>query len=239
MRFARLIAWVVILSYAAWPVTAAPQQSDYSVKDTRRLMAEYAKCVVDRHPKQAAEALLRNVDNGTILKQYRMLIDGECLVRSTHASAKMSFSGDLYRYALADALVAREFAGASVGDLSTVPPLDNLDLPDVPRPPPASASKAEIQRFEKAQKSYEDAKAFRLFNAFGECVVRMDPSSAHALLVTTPESADEAAHFSLLQPALGECLPEGKTLTFGKVVLRGSIAVSYYRLAHAARGAGG
>ena len=53
--------------------------------------------------------------------------------------------------------------------------------------------------------------------------------------MTAPDSAEEAARFGALRPALAHCLSEGETLRSGKAALRGSIAVNYYRLAHAAR----
>jgi hypothetical protein len=212
----------------------APAQTEYSAKDTRRITYDYAKCVVGRHPATASEALLSNVDNGTIAQRYSALIDGECLVRYTHANSKMKFEGDLYRYALADALVSREFAAAPVPNFSDLPPLAYRPLPDEPAPITPNSSKSAKRRYEQAMKDIEQARAFRALSEFGECVVRSSPAAAKALLLTEPETAAEASGFNALRTSLGLCLPEGRTLAFGKLVLRGTIAVSYYRLAHAA-----
>lgn len=213
--------------------SAADPDSDYSIKQTRRLAYDYAKCVVGRHHTAASEALLSNVDNHTILERYRELIDGDCLVRSTHASAKMSFPGDLYRYALADALVARELSTTTIPDFSKVPLLERGSPPEPPAALPANASKADMKRYQNALKSFGEAQTFRALAEYGECVVRQNPAGARALLTTEPETGAESNSFDALRVTLAECLPEGRTLTFGKVVLRGTIAENYYRLAHA------
>ena len=36
-------------------------------------------------------------------------------------------------------------------------------------------------------------------------------------------------------PALSDCVGSGETVNFGPLVLRGSIAINYYRLAYAPR----
>jgi hypothetical protein len=231
MRSFLLASSAAAISFAVGSIALA--QNDYSLKETRRIAYDYAKCVVGRHPAAASEALLSNVDNGTITKRYGALIDGECLVRNTHASAKMKFTGDLYRYALADALVSREFASGPVPDFSAVPPLVHRPVPDDPSPLGPRSSKADKRRYEDAVKQLEEAKAFRALSEFGECVVRSSPGASRALLLTQPETPPEAAGFDAIRPALELCLPEGRTLSFGKLVLRGTIAVNYYRLAHA------
>lgn len=231
----RSVLFVAGLMAAVVPglLRAAPQ-SDLPVGDTRRAVHDYAICVVKRRASEASEALLSDIDNVTLMKRYHSLIDGDCLTRSLHASVKMSFPGDLYRYALADALFARELANYTLPDLSDVPPLERRALPDAPKPPAANASKSEKSRYQDDLDHYVQAEAFRAVGEYGECVVRKNPSAAKALLLTNPETPAETSSFNALRPALGECLPEGRTFAFGKLVLRGTIAVNYYRLAHAA-----
>jgi hypothetical protein len=232
----RLILIAAALAAAAMPpsVIAAPG-SDYSVKDTRRLVHDYAKCVVSHRAAAASEALLTNVDNDTILSRYGELIEGGCLVSKTHASAKMTFPGDLYRYALADALFARELASSPVPDLSSIPPLEHRALPSEPAPPPANARKKDVRQYEEALRQFNEAKGYRVLSALGECVVRLNAAGAKALLLTAPETQAERPGFDALRPAIAQCLPEGTTLALGKLALRGTIAVNYYRLAYAAR----
>ena len=75
---------------------------------------------------------------------------------------------------------------------------------------------------------------FSYLSRYGECVVRADPAGSRALLAAKPETPEEASRFAALRLALATCLPEGHTLEFGKLALRGTIAVNYYRLAKAA-----
>lgn len=231
MRWIVLAATATMIAFST--ASRADPYSDYPIKQTRRVAYDYAKCVVGRHHVAASQALLSNVDNHTMLERYRELIDGECLVRSTHASAKMSFPGDLYRYALADALIAGELSSIAIPDFSKLPPLERGSPPEPPPALPPNASKTDKKRYQNALKSFEEAQTFRALGEYGECVVRQNPVAARALLRTEPESAAEANGFDALRPTLAECLPEGRTLAFGKVVLRGTIAENYYRLAHA------
>jgi hypothetical protein len=230
MRYTLLFAGI---ASAASGLAAQPDTSDYTPKETRRLMFDYAKCVVGRREAMASQAILANVDNGAIMKSYPKLIDGACLVRETHADSKMSFKGDLYRYALADALVNRQLANVPAPNLANAPPLPQRAISDEPKPPAANSSKSEQRKYEAALRNYEQEQGFRALTAYGECIVRTDTAGARTLLLTAPETPAEAAGFTAIHPALEQCLPEGETLAFGKVVLRGSIAVNYYRLAKA------
>jgi hypothetical protein len=207
--------------------------ADYSTKETRALTHAYARCVVKRQPAKASEAIVRNVDNGAILRDYRMLIRDDCLTRQVHQPTKMRFGGDLYRYALADALVNQELATQPVPDLEPVARLDHRNPGEPPQPTDAGGRKLAKRKFEAALQSYRENAAFAFLSRYGECVVRVDTAGAKALLVTGPDSVEEAARFAALRPALGRCLPEGETLRSGKAALRGSIAINYYRLAHA------
>lgn len=224
----------------AAPALPAPwSDSDYSTKETRALTHAYAQCVVKRQPAKASEAIAGNADNGTILRDYRMLIRGECLAREVKRSTAMRFTGDLYRYALADALVNRELAGLPVPDLGAVPKLVHREPGEPPKPVSETGKKLSKRNIEAARQAYERDAAYAFLSRYGECVVRVDAAGAKALLLTTPDSPEEAVRFGALRPAFGRCLPEGQTLRFGKVALRGTIAINYYRLAHAARASGG
>ncbi len=227
---------VLVLSLAvamtlSVPLAADPY-TDISASETRLIAYDYAKCVVGRHTASASAALLIDVDNGTMMRSHRDLIDGDCLVRTMHTGARMKFPGDLYRYALADALFARELAAAPAIDPSTVPPLERRTLPDPPAPLPANASAKDKAKYEEAVKDFDEVKSFRVLGEYGECVVRANPTAAKELLLTRPETASENSRFDALRPSLAECLPPDRTLTFGRLVLRGTIAVNYYRLAH-------
>ena len=73
-------------------------------------------------------------------------------------------------------------------------------------------------------------------SAFGECVVRTDPSGSHALLMTQVVSPEETAALKAVVPAFSSCVPAQRTLSFDKTVIRGAVALNYYRLAKALPG---
>jgi hypothetical protein len=245
MRLAVRLATVVSLALLAAPALALQglsdqwSNADYSTKETRALTHAYAQCVVKQQPAKASEAIVANVANDRILRDYRMLIRDDCLTRQVHQSTQIRFTGDLYRYALADALVNRELASQSPPDLERVPKLDHHEPGPPPQPVDAKGRKLGKRRLEAARQAYDRAVTYAFLSHYGECTVRADPAGAKALLVTTPDSAEEAARFAALRPTFARCLPEGRTLRFGKVALRGSVAINYYRLAHAARASAG
>ncbi len=230
-----LVAASAMLASGLAVSASARQRSDYSTKETRALMHAYAKCVVRREGEKASEVLLRNVGNRTLLRKYDDLIVEDCLAREVVVDTKMTFGGDLYRYALADALVSSELADQPVPDLGSVPRLVHHPILPAPEPLPANAGKSARKRYQKAKEDHDESFAFGFLSRYGECVVRTNPEGAKALLLTVPDSREESSGFDALRAALATCLIEGRTLRFGRVALRGSIAINYYRLAHAAR----
>ena len=246
MRLAVRLGALASLALAAPALEAQPlsvsegwQDADYSTKETRSLTHDYARCVVRRQPAKASEAIAANVDNAAILRHYRMLIQDECLSREVIQATQMRFTGDLYRYALADALVNRELAAQPVPVLDSVPRLDHRDPGAPPRPVTDKGKKLGKRKFAAALEDFRRNVAYAFLSHYGECAVRADTAGAKALLLSKPDSAEESARFEALKPVLSRCLPEGRSLRFGKVALRGSIAINYYRLAHASRAAAG
>jgi hypothetical protein len=233
----RLLLLPVLLA-SAGVASAAKNDSDYSTKETRALVHAYARCVVRQQPAKASEAIAANVDNGTILRRYPMLLVEPCLNREVREDVSVRFTGDLYGYALADALVNREFAERAPPDFAGLPPLVHRD-PREPSQVTASGKPVGRRKYEAARKEYQREVAYAFLSRYGECVVRLDGSGARALLLTRPDTPEETARFASLKPVLEECLPPGRTLRFGRVTLRGLIAVNFYRLAHAAQTAAG
>lgn len=242
MRLALRLAAAVSLALAApafalQPLRAADEWSDadYSTKEIRALTHAYAQCVVKRRPAKTSQAIVADPDNVSILRDYSMLIISECLSRQVNEDTKMRFTGDLYRYALADALVNRELAAQPAPVLDSVPPLAHRN----PGPPPAEVNdkgkKLGKRKLEEARLNFGRDVAYAFLSHYGECVVRADAAGSKALLMTKPDSAEESARFAALRPVFSRCLPTDRTLRFGKVALRGSVAINYYRLAHAAR----
>lgn len=221
MRLIILIVGVMGISVAANSTANAP--TGLSSEEMRKFAYHYGACAVARHPRGASEAVLRNVDTVTLTTKYSALIDRDCLP----SGSQIVFPGDFYIYALADALVARELATAPMPELSNLPPLESRSMPPF----------AHLRRklgYGVALRATYDAEVFGALSEYGECVVRKSPANARALLMTEPEAAAEAPAFEALSPALLACTPEGKTVKLTKSSLRGTIALTYYRLVQSA-----
>lgn len=212
---------------------AAQPQSDFSTKETRRILDDYGTCIVQRWSRIASEAIIANVSNRELMTRYKRLIDGACLQRGRPGALTARFVGDQYRYALADALVRLELAARPAPLLAGVPPLRHHEAVE-PSKLSAKGKPLKPAQYAAALKSYEEAKGFNYLSRYGECVVRVDPAGVRGLLLARPETPEEGARFSALSTPLATCLPEGQTLRFGKLALRGTLAVNYFRLAKAA-----
>ena len=210
-------------------------QAELSTKETRSVTHAYAECVVKRQPKRAAEAIRANLDNTAILRKYPQLLIGDCLRTKPSEVLSARFTGDLYRYALADALVRRDLAGFDPESFASLPKLDHHDPGAPPAAVDAKGKKLGARKFQEAVEAHRTATAFAYLSRYGECVVRNAPAAARDLLFTAPDSVEEGARFKAMSLALARCLPEGETLKFGRTTLRGTIAINYYRLAMAAR----
>lgn len=70
---------------------------------------------------------------------------------------------------------------------------------------------------------------------FGECVVRAKPQEAKQLLDTKLNSKEEGVALVDLVPTFSSCLDAGHQFVTDRQILRGVIAVNYYRLAYAPR----
>lgn len=232
----RLASFFIVIASLSPSSPAVSALGETPREEWRVLMHAYSQCVAETEGSKASEALLKNVDAKTIVRDYPMLIIRKCLRDNGGKNSALVFTNDLYLYVLADALVQREFSASAMPNLARVPALVHRDASDKPRNNPATGTLNRKQS--QAWKHYEDTLAHSLLSRFGECIVRRDRLAAKALLATRPESVEETRQFGILRGALEKCLPESETAKFGKVTLRGAVALNYYRLAHAARALG-
>lgn len=210
---------------------SAVDAKEFSTAEIREVSKNYADCVVKRRYELARNAIVSNAGKTKLTEDYRKLIIGDCLVKANKGNgARMKFGGDLYRYALAEALTRHDFPEPS---LTTVEGVAKLTHFPVPTSPP-NVAEYKKRKAEKILAAYQSNRVIATLSRYGECVVRLAPVHSHALLMTEADTAAETAAFATLQPALGGCLSGDATLKFGKSVLRGAIAINYYRLAYAA-----
>jgi hypothetical protein len=218
---------------AAGSFAPLPENSKLLPKrQVRLLVADFGDCMVKREARLASQAILAN-EPGSLMRQYPRLVQDSCIPIQGSESVEVTFSGNQYRYAIAEALVRRELATLPAPSFDDLPALthgpDRVAPVTDGRGRPLTGSK-----LESAMSDYRSWQAARYMWRFGECVARFDPAASRQLLLASPESAEEAASFAALGTALGTCLGEGRKIALGKADLRGTIAVNYYRLAHAA-----
>ena len=226
-KFALLLA---LVASTAMPL-AAHAESPKEVARTRKLALDYGKCVVKGHHEKASEAILSAANNKQITGKLNELISSDCL-GSLAGDVSMRFPKDTFKYALADALVNADFASAGPATFD-----DRLPLAQpygiTPEDAAAQLAKARNDRQRKAvQADIDAARALAWFSGFGECVSRRDPVATRYWLLTPSDIPEENTRIKALQPAFGACLQQG-TMKLNRSVMRGTVAINYYRLAMA------
>lgn len=204
--------------------------------EVRALSAVYADCVLGYETRigLAREYLINDLPSDTLLRgKYRRLIDGNCLVKvsRTQTGIQMTFPGELYRYALAGALIRIDFAQIQFDDFSKVAPLQHRPMPVLDE----AALPKNKKKADEAKEEFELERVDGFLARYAECVVRRSPIESRKLLTSKVASAEEKQTFGSMNDGLSRCMPEGSTVRFGRETLRGAIAVAYYRLADAVR----
>lgn len=127
------------------------------------------------------------------------------------------FPAGLYRGALASALIRREFPTFMNADFKNAAPMI------VPMPQRAAFDNDTL---------FADAANDALFTRLGDCMVRLDPAAAHALIVSEGLGPREKIAIAAAVGPMQACLPDGVKLQIWPQVIRGCAATAYYRLAH-------
>lgn len=212
-----------------WTAFAAPA--------VRKVQKRFAECVVKKRAEMAARFVLDQSEESRKPLASK-LADGNCLLTAAKSEdfdeIRMRFDGDFMKYALADALVRSQLASAPIVDVNSIAPLryPQTDLTEYTLPEGKRLKPAQLQEFEdRRNRALADA----YLAQFGECVVRAASSNAYRLLMTDPETQEEATAIQGLTPALRGCLDAGRTITLNKATIRGTIAYNYFRLAKAPR----
>lgn len=178
----------------------------------RHGMAKFAECVVWKQGAMSRDLVLTNRGGkGLSVRDWDEINDSDCSAEIGGRIKELVTGDDHMRAIFADALIARELKGVALPDLSAVPVLA--------RP--------------EANPSNGAAVAERFLDEFGECLVRSDPAGARAALDSPVGSESELAALRAMGPALSTCMPPGNTVRFKREMLRGPLAINYYRLAAA------
>lgn len=217
---------------------AAPQADAAATKESRMTQVRYGECVIAREYKAAREFVLNPLLEEPALQRLTAKVtDGKCLIKSAPSSlgsVRMRFPLDTMRFSLAEALVRREFAAGPVMGIEAAAPLSQLRFdPAFYEPKPGQKLSPKELEDLKFRRDYRLARAF--LGEFGECVVRANPAASHALLLTSPVTPEESRAFNSLSAVFGNCIAGGPNMSLDKSVIRGTVALNYYRLAHAPR----
>ena len=180
---------------------------------TRRALAEFADCVIRSAPKKSRKIVLGELPVRVEDENYH-LIENNCVPPVGNGDWTMIRLEDVQlRFQLADAFIRKD---------------PSLDLPPLEG---ASALKHDVA--ERADTKPETRAFAAAISRFGECVVRAAPAAATRLVRSEIASEEEDDALQAMKPALSSCLSAGQTFTFSPEVVRGSVALNFYRLATA------
>lgn len=181
-------------------------------------LAGYADCVVAKKAARApVAAFLRTLpDSAGFYPASMKAADMTCLnsaaVRRRAGKLEMRLQPATFRDALYPALYRRDFGRKPVAaGIQALPPLDLG------------------REFDGGSDTL--SVAYRAQRALGDCVARQAPAEAHALLLSTPQSAEERAATIQLTPRIGACVAEGRTMQLNRSSLRAAVGEALYKLA--------
>ena len=220
---------VTLLMMAA---AAAPSAH---AQDLRGVHTRMGQCIVESRAAAAAEYVLDvETDEAEARKMHEELPLVSCWEKMAGASGgQLRLPGDTLRYALADALVRKELSGSPMTDFSAVPPLPRAKLNEE-HFQPRRGTRASARMLKELAEARSNTTVAIFMAAFGECVARAAPLDSHKLLMTNVNSAEESARFEALSGAFERCRPAELGQSVSDLIVRGAVALSYYRLARAA-----
>ena len=214
--------------FAAIAPASEGNRNDLSQDDSRDVMQIFAQCMA-KHYEEDAQTIVETSPVGEAAWDLHKLMRPNCMPKSPH---RLAMRGKLtqYRYALAEALLLRSYPDSPPNGVTEAVALDHpMFSPGAPMPAEWPGDPA------KWQEDVEASQGYAYVSSFGECVVRAAPDASWALLKTDVASRDEKARFDALIPAFSGCVAKGQQVELNKFNVRGSIALNYYRLAHAPR----
>ncbi len=183
---------------------AVSRAAEKSPALARKVMADFAECILKRSPGATAQYLAMFPQSEEARKALLGMMTSDCL-----GGGNIRFPPELFRGAVYQRMYIRDFGNTPIPSLDAVAPIDY-----------AVGSNAEI-------KSAPQSIGLR---QFADCIVRATPGTAHRLLITALGSIEEQSAFSELSRAMSQCLPSGLELQFSKSTLRALIGEVAYRL---------
>lgn len=187
------------------PATA-DREGKFTGDLARKVMDQFAACVLDRKRKLVLQALAMPSDSPEQNELFGKFARVECI-----ASAELRFSGPGFRGSLYKALVRKEFGRKEV----------------LPAPAPGAGSETIADA--NGTKLFGEAGLLK----FASCVIHKDPANARVAVLSTAGSPNEDVAMVALQNVYGQCLYQDDTLRVSKSRLLALLAEAYYRDASA------
>lgn len=224
-----LLSGLVALSLGA-ASQPAPQRAD---SRTRVELAEFAECLVKSRRSDARNAVLEDWDSRKLA--YRELLAARDCVR---IGRRLRVNSEVLRANLAGALIAADLGPQDPAAIAAAPMLA-YPAPDPLRTFDAKGRPVGSDSIERQNAAIQRKLSWRAIAQFGDCVARANPAAVPALAASQVASESELAALKAFSPQMPACLPRGVKLELDRSSLRGAITLAYYRLATAARAAGG
>jgi hypothetical protein len=203
-----LVALVVAAPVAAEGIiprerpATADREGKFSGDIARKVMDQFAACVLDRRRKLVLQALAMPSDSPEQNKAFGYLAKTECI-----ASAELRYDGPAFRGSLYKALVRKQFGRKEV----------------FPAPAPGASSQT------TPEGNVTSFLGETGILKFASCVIHKDPANARDAILSTAGSPNEDDAMAALANVYGQCLYEDNTLRFSKSRLIGLLAEAYYR----------
>lgn len=188
-------------------------QGEYRGKNAARAtMEQFAACLVSRSKGRVVKYASMRADDPGYRKYMSGLFEAtgdECL-----SGGDLYFNPMIFRSTVFQALYNSDFAS---------------------NPAPTDFTGVASTGFREAYGPQVASEAHTVvaLEQFGECVARADGPGTRSLLKTVTGSAQETALFNQLIPKFSACIPNGETLSFSKIVLKGALAEGMYWLSKA------
>lgn len=230
-RRARILSLAALVGALTGPAVAAEKRDPAA--EARTVAYQFAECTIKRNRKLAERIVLEQLRNSELMDRYHVLITGDCVPVGGWGTLEVRFPEPHLQYALATVMV-RSDPSLTVTEPSSIPPLKHRGIDEAEyRPKPGK--RVSDKRAAKLIEDRSEALARVALSLVGECVVRAAPAQSATLVRSEIASPAERAAFSSILPGLQGCLPAGKQISFSREVLRGIVAMNFYRLAKAPR----
>ena len=224
-RLALMVCAGASIAHASVALATEP-----GVNQARLVMANYARCVVDKNAALARIAVLGQPGSHLRGAAFRRLFDPTCLT----GAGGIAMRSVMIKGAMAEELIHKKFQiSDDAAQLESQPPLSWVTALDTPAGSDENRAESDLGENARPMAIRES-----LMGRIAECVVRRLPTESASLFRTKPSSGREDNAIELLKPAYASCLRGEQNDPGDRTEVRASLAVAYYRLASPAAATG-